>query len=228
MPIPKQETTPEFAGFPEEMYQFFWEIAFHNYESFYRENKERYERNVRTPMRALAAALLPTALEIDPKFSTNLNIIVSRIRRDTRFTKDKSPFRDHGWLSFRYPGMYLSECFVLYAEFEREHYGYGMGMYGPNPNMMQPFRQRMLDRPELFLSLVSDPAFTAVFEPNGESFKRKRYLDADERLQPWLNRKNLSFSFRSPQLAKTTKPEIADEIREAFLLLKPVYQFLIL
>lgn len=220
--------TNEFTGFTEEMYQFFWEIAFNNHESFYQQNKERYREWVQLPMRALAARLIPTALTIDPDFSTNLNTIVSRIRRDTRYTKDISPFRDHAWLSFRHPGRYLSECFVLYAEFERDHYGYGMGMYGPNPALMNPMRQRMLDEPELFLELVHDPALTSVFEPDGESFKRGRYLDADERLRPWLNRKSLSFSFRCPQLSKTMRPEIADEIIAGFAALKPLYQFLVL
>ena len=32
------------------------------------------------------------------------NRIVSRINRDVRFSRDKSPYRDHIWLSFRRPG----------------------------------------------------------------------------------------------------------------------------
>ena len=44
----------EFRGCPEEMYQFFWEIAFQNYREFFEANRERYRRLVQQPMLALA------------------------------------------------------------------------------------------------------------------------------------------------------------------------------
>lgn len=215
-----------FQGLNEDSYRFFWELAFQNNREFFEANRERYKQNVQQPLLLLAEDLLPDALEIDPGFSQKRNVIVSRIRRDTRYTKDKSPFRDHAWLSFRPPEKRLSECFVLYAEFEREAYGYGMGMYGPDAVRMQQFRERMLARPALFLSLVNDPAFRQKFRLMGESFKRPRFLDASEEIRPWLNLKYLSFQFSSPELSRTMRPELVEEIREGFALLKPVYRFL--
>ena len=53
--------TEEFSGLHEDMYRFFWEIAFHNDESFYRDNLERYKREVKIPLYALAAKLIPAA-----------------------------------------------------------------------------------------------------------------------------------------------------------------------
>lgn len=149
----------EFTGCPEEMYRFFWEIAFQNHREFFEANRERYRTLVQQPMLALAERLLPTALSIDPRFQTRPSAIVSRIRRDTRYTKDKSPYRDHVWLGFKPAGMRTSECFVLYAEFERERYGYGMGMYAPEPALMAELRARMLARPKHFLELVEEQRF---------------------------------------------------------------------
>lgn len=215
-----------FQGLTEDTYQFFWDIAFQNDGAFFEANRERYKKNVYQPMKELAILLTPTALEIDPEFNARPASIVSRIRRDTRFSHDKTMYRDHAWLGFRHPGKMLSECFVLFAEFERESYGYGMGMYGPNATLMRAFRERMLARPQKFLALVNDPKLQAKFEVTGESFKRPRYHDAPEGLLPYLNRKNLSFFYSSPNLKQTLSPEIADEIIEGFNLLKPVYRFL--
>lgn len=215
-----------FQGLTEDTYQFFWDIAFQNDSAFFEANRERYKKNVYQPMKELAILLTPTALEIDPEFNVRAASIVSRIRRDTRYSKDKTMYRDHVWLGFRRPGGMISESFVLFAEFERESYGYGMGMYGPNATLMRAFRERMLARPRTFLSLVSDPKLTKRFEITGEPFKRPRYHDAPEELLPYLNRKNLSFYFSSPNLKKTLSPGIADEIVDAFNLLKPVYRFL--
>ena len=216
----------EFHGLNEDTYRFFWEIAFQNDRSFFEANRARYKQNVQAPLLALAEQLAPTALEIDPHFNVRPSSVVSRIRRDTRYSKDKSPYRDHAWLGFKPPMQRTSECFVLYAEFERESYGYGMGMYAPDPAMMQRLRERMLAHPERFLELVNAPAFAERFMLSAESYKRERYLDAPERLRPWLNLKRITFCYSSPAVSQTLRPEIADEIREAFLLMKPVYRFL--
>lgn len=216
----------EFAGCPEEMYQFFWEIAFQNNREFFEANRERYRRVVQQPMLALAGELAPAALSIDPRFNVRPSSVVSRIRRDTRFTRDKSPYRDHVWLGYKPAGARTSECFVLYAEFERERYGYGMGMYAPEPALMAELRARMLARPQRFLALVQAPRLQARFTPFGESYRRPRFTDCPEALLPWVNRRSLGFSFTSGALSRTYSPAIREELQEGFALLRPLYRFL--
>ena len=215
-----------FQGLTEDAYQFFWDIAFNNEHAYFEANRERYRRAVYQPMKELALLLTPAAMEIDPDFNTRATSVVSRIRRDTRYSHDKTMYRDHVWLGFRRPSTMISEAFVLYAEFEREGYGYGMGMWGPNSAMMRELRERMLAKPQKFLSLVNNPAFTARFEASGESFKRPRFSQGPDELLPYLNRKSLSFNYFSPNLKNTLSPAVADEILEGFALLKPVYRFL--
>ncbi len=216
-----------FSGLTEDTYRFFWEIAFNNEHSFFEENRKRYEKSVKEPMLALADALGEAALKVDPSFNVRPSAVVSRIRRDTRYTKDKSPYRDHAFLSFKYPGASTGESFVLYAEFERTAYGYGMGMYYPLPQFMADARRRMLARPQHFLEIVNNPAFASRFSWQGEEFKRQRFSDAPEEIRPWLNKRSLSFCFSSKELSNTMKPELVDEINEGFLLLKPLYRFLL-
>jgi uncharacterized protein (DUF2461 family) len=52
-------------------------------------------------MKELALLLTPAALEIDPDFNTRATSVVSRIRRDTRYSHDKTMYRDHVWLGYR-------------------------------------------------------------------------------------------------------------------------------
>lgn len=215
-----------FQGLNEDTYQFFWEIAFNNEASFFEANRERYRKNVYDPLKQLAIELTPAAQAIDPDFNVRPSSVISRIRRDTRYSHDKTMYRDHAWLGFRRPGSMLSESLVVYAEFEREGYGYGMGMYGANPALMREIRPHILAKPNKFLELVNDPAFTSRFTVEGDLFKRPRITDAPEGVLPYLNRKGLSFCFSSPNLKKTLSPEIADEIIEGFRLLKPVYRLL--
>lgn len=220
-------TNNAFPGLPEDLYRFFWELAFQNNPQFFEANRARYLSSVKAPLYQLAACIVPAALDMDPAFSTKPSHIVSRIRRDTRYSHDKSPYRDHAWLSFRYPGNRIGVSFTPYVEFERESYGYGMGMYSPDTERMEQIRFRILAAPDTFLRLVNNPKLKKTFTPEGERYKRLRFHHENEALIPWLNYRSLSFCFSSPELSKTMTPGIVDEINAAFQLLKPLYQFLI-
>jgi uncharacterized protein (TIGR02453 family) len=75
----------DFTGFPLWGPQFYAELEHHNTRDFWAANKERWERDVQGPMRALAAALEP---EFGPA-------VVFRPHRDLRFSRDKSPYKTH-------------------------------------------------------------------------------------------------------------------------------------
>lgn len=215
-----------FTGLTEDAYRFFWELAFQNTQAFYEENRGRYEDVVKKPLLLLAEALADTAKQVDPSFNVRPSSVLSRIRRDTRYSKDKSPFRDHAWLAYKYQGMPTGESFVLYAEFERTSYGYGMGMYCPQPQYMAEIRKRILTRSGKFLELVHDPKLTGKFELSGEEYRRPKFPDAAKELQPWLNKRRISYCFSSPVLSNTMRPELVDEIKEGFLILRPLYRFI--
>ncbi len=127
-----------FQGFNEDTYKFLLELAFQNNKPFFEANRARYKANVQAPMRAMAEDLLPLALSIDPGFNTRMTSILSRIHRDTRYSRDKRPYRDHAWLSFRRPGHRISESISLYFEITPQGYGYGLGMYGGDPSPWRP------------------------------------------------------------------------------------------
>lgn len=215
-----------FTGYTQDTYDFFWELALQNEKSFFDANRERYKASVYGPTLALCQLLTPTINDIDTGLCTRPSLVISRIRRDTRFTRDKSPYRDHVWIGYRLGEGHLSENFVIYAQFGRDSYGYGMGMWGNNPPLMQRIRKPMLAHPERFLSLVNDKAFAERFQPDGELYKRPKYPDEPEGIGTYLNRKGLSFNFSSPELHRTMVPELGDEIKAGFLLLKPVYRFI--
>ena len=102
-----------FTGFTQDALDFLQDIRFNNNQTFYEQNKERYEKHVKAPLRLLSDEMTPVVQLIDARLDTRPGRTMSRIRRDTRFTKDKSPFRDHVWLGWRYPGESRSEGFGI-------------------------------------------------------------------------------------------------------------------
>ncbi len=217
----------KFSGLCEDTFRFFWELAFQNEISFFEVNRNRYETVVKKPLLLLAAELAETALEIDKSFQTRPSAVVSRIRRDTRYAPIDAPFRDHAYLSYRYPGMSLGESFVLYVEFLRDSYGYGMGIYSENAPFMAALRKRILERPDTFMTLINQPEFKNTFTLEGTDYKRPKVLDASSELMPWLNKRKLYCAHSSKQLKNTFDAAgLVEECKHGLLAMKPVYRFI--
>ena len=216
----------EFDGFKPEAYMFLTELAFNNNRMWMEENRGRYREYVQLPMQQLAELLLPTALRIDPGFNPRPGCIVSRINRDTRYSKNKLPYRDHMWIAFRREGQSLGESLCLYFEISPRGYSYGTGMYTTNLPLMKALRARAAADPEGFRRIVTDPAL-ARYEAVGEPYKREVAPDAPEDLKPYLNRRSLSFCYDDPSLSPTMSGRIADEVKNAMLELAPAYRYIL-
>lgn len=78
-----------FAGFGEYAIDFFDGLAADNSRSYWQDNVETYRRDIRAPMEALLAELLP---EFGRDFGEGR---VFRPYRDVRFSHDKSPYKTH-------------------------------------------------------------------------------------------------------------------------------------
>lgn len=215
-----------FNGFSAETFRFLLEIGFNNNADWFEANRKRYEQFVRDPMRRLAAALMPTALDIDGNFNPSINASVSRIRRDTRFTKDKSPYRDHMWIGFRYPRTRISEGCTLWFEITPHRYDYGCGFYSSTPAFMSAYRKKILAAPMKFLELAHSLEARG-FIYSCENYRRDRFPDAPAELKPYLNVKTFAWMKTIPGVGALIAPSnILDVLTDEFSALAPMYRFL--
>lgn len=85
-----------------ETFRFFRDLARNNRTEWMNKNRERYQNAVVKPFRGLLADLTPVVLKLAPRFDiggrTGVNF--SRINRDIRFAKDKTPYRPQMYLLF--------------------------------------------------------------------------------------------------------------------------------
>ncbi len=77
----------DFRGFPDDAFAFYDELAADNSRRFWQANRDRYLASVRAPMEALLGELEGTC-GAGP-------FHVFRPHRDVRFSKDKTPYKDH-------------------------------------------------------------------------------------------------------------------------------------
>lgn len=103
-----------FNQFTPDMLDFLAENHLRNSKSWYDEHKDVYKKLVTEPFYALVEEMSPHMLEIDPQFVTIPSKSVARVRRDTRFTKNKDLYRDHIWIVFRHPKNALAaHCAII-------------------------------------------------------------------------------------------------------------------
>ncbi len=90
-----------------ETFRFLADLARNNRTDWMRDQRPRYQEHVVAPMRALLDSLAPVALSLHAEFDTSARTgtSFSRINRDTRFARDKRPYRAEMYLRFSRPAV---------------------------------------------------------------------------------------------------------------------------
>ena len=90
-----------FQGFPEAGMQFFRSLARNNRREWFQPRKHIYEEQVKAPMAELVTALNAEMMRFAPDHVVEPAKAIYRIYRDTRFSKDKTPYKTHVAAIFR-------------------------------------------------------------------------------------------------------------------------------
>lgn len=217
-----------FPGFPEETVRFFLDLRFHNETSWFHAHREAYETYVRKPFSAFIEAMTPTVMRIADDMETRPNKCLARINRDIRFTRDKSPYRDHMWLLFRRAGEEREHAVMYWFELSPEVVEWGVGFWGYNRPAMDALRERMVKKPaevRRVLRRCGIPDETLhIYGDRYKSMKPPAGMSAD--LAILYPCKEIYVKRIGVPLGESYRPEIIDRVSEDFLRLKPLYLLL--
>jgi uncharacterized protein (TIGR02453 family) len=152
--------------FNKETFQFFKELGKNNRKAWMDENRERYQAYVVQPFRRLLEALAPSVLRLNNDFDvagrTGANF--SRINRDIRFAKDKTPYKSQMYVKFGVPSAGDRESGQLYIGLSADAVTAGFRLYSGGK------------RKESTLALVAEPRVVA--NPKWVAQQKKR-LDGE-------------------------------------------------
>jgi uncharacterized protein (TIGR02453 family) len=167
--------TNDFSGFPSTMLDFLRELESHNERDWFNANKWRYERDVVTPSLAFISAVAEPLADIAPRFAAlplRSGGSLMRIYRDTRFSRDKRPYKTNVGIQFRHeqgkdvhaPGYYFHidsmETFV------------GVGAWRPATPALTAIREHIDAFQDQWIEARDAPAFASRFALSGESLLR--------------------------------------------------------
>ena len=189
---------------------------------WFRERRKDYEAHVAGPMKELVNSMTGAMLAIDPGFVS----IISRLNRDTRFSHDKSLYRENVWVVFcrdknspNLPGFYLD---VSPAGFE-----YGCGFYEASAAYMNAFRALILDNDAYAARMLDEYRGQSVFRVEGPRYARPRYPDHPPEKREFLELRSVNFAHKSKDFDLLFSPELGDVIARDFLHLREAYACMI-
>ena len=225
-----------FTGFRPEAVDFLAELAQNNERTWFTPRMADYERLLKAPMEALVAVLADRfeargiPLAADPKRS------VSRIHRDTRFARDKSPYKTNVYARFPWvetgsdhdasddgaPG-----TSAYFSVMPGESY-VGGGMWRPERPRLEAFRVTILDDPDRVRAALEDPHFLAAFGPvhSHESLRRvPPGFPPDHPMAELFRFKDVVFGRRLTD-DEIHSPDLPDVLADAYAAAVPVFRYL--
>ncbi len=148
--------------FSKETFQFFRELGKNNRKAWMDENRERYQQVIVQPFRKLLEELSRPVLAMNNEFdvSGRTGANFSRINRDIRFAKDKTPYKTQMYLKFSTPAPGNRENGQLYVGVSTEVVTAGFRIYAGGK------------RKESTLALIAEPRVLA--NPKWVAQQKKR------------------------------------------------------
>lgn len=165
----------EFSRFDPDLLRFLGELKVHNNRSWFEANKARYERVYKEAFASFIEAFAPRLERISPHLIADPRPSggsVMRIYRDTRFSRDKSPYRSYTVVHFRHEngGEGMSPGLFLYVA--PDEISAGGGLWHPEPALAQKVRTALVKNSRAWVAATTAPGFRQRFELTGESLKR--------------------------------------------------------
>ena len=203
------------------------DIRFHNDKSFMQAHHDEYIACVQQPFYALIDELAPAMLKIDPDMETRPHKVLSRIYRDTRFTRDKSPYRDHLWLAFRKSGLQEKWGQAFYwAEFGPDTLNWGLGLWGEDRGVMNALRYRIVSEADMMGDLLKKLEKRHILAQGQESRRMAVPSAVPAALHPLYRRKSLYFERTGIRYQWAFDEKLTGRILSDFRALRPMWQIM--
>ncbi len=218
----------EFNGFPKEAFTFLENLKINNKKEWFEQHKGEYQALLLEPLKILVSELGDFMLTIDPDFEIvpAINRTISRIYRDTRFSKDKSPYKTTLWITFKIPNKNWREAPAYFFEISSKSYRYGMGYFHASPSKMRLFREKIDGNQDKFTQVISFYSKQSKFQIQGDLYKKTIDPTKPEKIQDWYQRKNLYLSCQSHIDEIIFSHQLVDELETGFKTISPLYYYM--
>jgi uncharacterized protein (TIGR02453 family) len=216
-----------FAGFPKSGIAFLRDLKRNNNRDWFTANKRTYEEDVRQPMIALVEALNVEMAAFAPDYRVEPKKAIPRVNRDTRFSKDKSPYKTQIAAILPCGGREKHEAAGFYVEVSGEGVLVIGGTYMPAPPQLSALRRKIAADHAAFRKLLTAGSLKRLMGSlQGECLQRvPKDFPADHPAGDLLRFKQ--FYFQADLLASlATEAKLLAEVVKRFKVMTPFVKYL--
>ena len=221
--------TPRYVGFEKASIEFLEQLAANNNREWFAENKTRYEEQVLDVALRFIQSMQDPLAKIAPHFTAvpqRVGGSLMRVYRDTRFSKNKLPYKTNIGIQFRHEQARDVHSPGYYVHVDPGQVFIGVGMWRPESDALLAIRQRIVARPAEWQRVLGDRTFRRHFELGGESLSRApRGFDKDHELIEDIKRKSF-IAVRDLDVGDSLSPQFQRKVETSFAAAAPFMQFL--
>jgi uncharacterized protein (TIGR02453 family) len=216
-----------FSAFPTEGLKFLRSLKRHNNREWFQQHKSTYENFVKRPMEELISALAEDFPKFAPEMIASPKASAYRIYRDTRFQKDKSPYKTHVAAVFPREGLGKHEGAGFYLHISPSELLVAGGLYMPMPEDLNAVRRRIAQDPASLRKVIDRSQFKRLFGSiEGERLSRvPKGFSPDHPAADYLKFKQFLVGRTLPATAATA-PSFYRTVVETFRGMAPFIRFL--
>jgi uncharacterized protein (TIGR02453 family) len=217
-----------FPGFPPDFFRFFKQLKENNNREWFNDNKSRYLASVVEPMGVFISCMAPHLKRISPHYLADPRPnggSMFRIYRDTRFSKDKTPYKTHAACHFRHVAGRTAHAPGFYAHFGPGELMFGGGVWQPDSQRLALIRAAIADNPAAWSKISKARAVKVRGGIQGERLQRppKGYNPEHPHIEDLKLRSFYVMSAVEPKLARS--PDLPREVAGAFRAAAPLSRF---
>lgn len=215
--------------FSRELFKFLRELTENNDRSWFQANKDRYDRYVKDAALGFIEDIGPHLKRISPHFVADPRPSggsLFRIYRDTRFSKDKRPYKTHVGIRFMHESAKDVHAPVFYLHISDDESFVGCGIWHPDGESLRQIREAIVEDPASWKRARDAKQFASVYELEGDSLKTApRGFDPEHPLIEDLRRKDFIGAARITK-SQLTSPDFMDTFTALCRAGAPLQRFL--
>ncbi len=222
-----------FPGFPTETQAYLRELRANNTREFFAANRARFDAVVKAPALEWVAAMGARLRSLDPEIVVDMRMNGSgslmRWNRDTRFSKDKSPYKVNIAMMWWHGGGKKMQHPAFGMQITPDDAGIMAGMFQFPKPMLEAYR-RAVDDDELGLRLIEavGKVEAAGYSVSGRHYKTApRGYAKDHPRAEWLKFNNLHAGVHGIAPSVIASADLMDVCADGFEKLAPIHHWLV-
>jgi uncharacterized protein (TIGR02453 family) len=145
-------------------FTFLRNLAKHNDRDWFQPRKAEFEAELREPMLAIVRKVTDAMTGFAPAFVRPAEKSLFRIYRDTRFSKDKRPYKTHVAAWWSHQGLAKTSGAGYYFHVSAKEVVIAAGSYMPEKDQLAQIRHWLLDHHKEFRKLLQNPTVRHTFK----------------------------------------------------------------